>query len=217
MDSPTAIVNAITSCFTRASISFTRAASTFAFARIAAAASFGTCPASASVSVAASSTSSQRAYLFASLHTRPISSRVYREINSLSFSKRRIPSNHTVFRAYPPRPQQLTSFSQCSGHPLGWPLFDVNYKHPVSTQASIPPFFAHESSNQSSATLITGTRRAHRITLAHQIPPDVACDIFQFICPSQDVVIVSVLPQPHRPCFAELVGRLLLEPLHKSN
>ena len=76
MDSPTAMVNAMTSCFTRDSMSLMRPASTLALARSFAAASFGTTPASASVSVAASSTSSHLAYLFASLQTRPISSRV---------------------------------------------------------------------------------------------------------------------------------------------
>src|SRR6266478_4046744 len=44
MDSATFMVNAITSCFTRASISLIRTASTFARERIVAAASFGTSP-----------------------------------------------------------------------------------------------------------------------------------------------------------------------------
>src|SRR5271163_1932286 len=63
-----------------------RATSTFPRARIAAAASFGTCPVSASDSVAASSTSSHLPNLLASLQTRPISSRVYLEINAISLS-----------------------------------------------------------------------------------------------------------------------------------
>src|SRR5713226_8597023 len=52
---------------------------------MAAAATRGTWPASASVSVAANSTSSHLWNLFSSLQTRPISSRVYREINQGSF------------------------------------------------------------------------------------------------------------------------------------
>src|SRR5580693_10493267 len=79
-----AMVKAITSCFTRDSSSWIRATSTLARVRIAAAASLGTWPASASVSVAASSTSSHFANLFASLQTRPISWRVYRGIKALS-------------------------------------------------------------------------------------------------------------------------------------
>src|SRR3984957_4169042 len=81
------MVNAITSCFTLASSSAMRRtmpASTRAFSRIFAAAAAGTTPVSASVSVAASSTSSQRRYLLSSLQTWPISSRVYREINRIS-------------------------------------------------------------------------------------------------------------------------------------
>ena len=63
----------------------TTPASTRAFLRMFSAASTGTTPRSASVSVAAISTSSQRRNLPSSLQTRPISSRVYREIklNSL--------------------------------------------------------------------------------------------------------------------------------------
>jgi hypothetical protein len=82
MDSPTAMVNAMTSCFTWDSISLMRAASALARERKARAASFGTRPASASVSVAASSTSSHFAYLLASLQMRPISGRVYRGIKT---------------------------------------------------------------------------------------------------------------------------------------
>src|ERR1700683_35998 len=66
-----------------------RAASAFARVRRVTAACFGTKPPSARVSVAASSTSSHLAYLLASLQTRPISGRVYREIKPAPFRELR--------------------------------------------------------------------------------------------------------------------------------
>src|SRR5713226_8639778 len=81
MDSPTAMVKAITSWRTRASSSWMRVMLTRARWRMAAAASGGTWPHSARVSAAAISTSSHFWNLFSSLQTRPISSRVYRGIN----------------------------------------------------------------------------------------------------------------------------------------
>src|ERR1017187_4624409 len=80
MVSATAVVKAITSCFTSFSISRIRPTSKAACARSRRAASAGTTPNSASASEAASSTSSHCSNLFWSLQIRPISGRVYREI-----------------------------------------------------------------------------------------------------------------------------------------
>jgi len=74
--SATAVVKAITSCRTSASISWMRCKSKSARLRMALAASFGTMPASARVSVAATSTVSQVRKRFSSLQMRPISGRV---------------------------------------------------------------------------------------------------------------------------------------------
>src|ERR1017187_6403840 len=80
MVSATAVVKAITSCFTVFSISWMRSTSKPACSRKRRAASAGTTPSCASASLAASSTSSHCWNLFRSLQIRPISGRVYREI-----------------------------------------------------------------------------------------------------------------------------------------
>src|ERR1039457_1839326 len=80
MVSATAVVKAITSCFTVLSISWMRSTSKPACARSRRAASAGTTPSCARASEAASSTSSHCWNLFRSLQIRPISGRVYRGI-----------------------------------------------------------------------------------------------------------------------------------------
>src|SRR5512143_677958 len=90
MLSDTAVVNAMTSCFTSRSISRIRATSNRACSRSNRAASAGTSPRSASTSAAASSTSSQPRNLFSSLQMRPISGRVYRGIIGLELKDFRL-------------------------------------------------------------------------------------------------------------------------------
>src|ERR1035441_8890746 len=82
MRSATAVVKAITSCFTSFSISRMRATSKPACWRSSRAASAGTTPSEASASEAASSTSSHCWNLFWSVQIPPISGRVYRGIIS---------------------------------------------------------------------------------------------------------------------------------------
>ena len=74
--SATAVVKAMTSCFTSASICWMRSRSKPPRSRIALAASAGTMPSSASTSLATVSTSSQARNLLSSLQMRPIGARV---------------------------------------------------------------------------------------------------------------------------------------------
>jgi len=74
--SATAVVKAMTSCFTSASISCTRAAEQLARVAMASAAEAGITPSSASTVLAADSTRSQQRYLFSSVQMLPIAGRV---------------------------------------------------------------------------------------------------------------------------------------------
>src|ERR1035441_4588056 len=112
MRSATAVVKAITSCFTSFSISRMRATSKPACWRSSRAASAGTTPSEASASEAASSTSSHCWNLFWSVQIPPISGRVYLGIISSELKDRR----RSVLRCDRKPGAQAAAIQRLRGH-----------------------------------------------------------------------------------------------------